>query len=351
NKSRQASIRGFAPAAGGQSVAENRYLLDGANNTNAFDHGLGFIPTVESVQEFRIQVGMYSAEYGGGGGAIVNILTRSGTNEFHGNVFEFMRNDALDARNFFATGNPPFKRNQFGGGLGGPIVRDRTFFYAGYEGTRIRKGLTFTGVVPTAEQRRGDLSGFRKTLRDPIRNESFPGGIIPENRIDPISKFFLSYWPLPNNPGAERNWVVSPSSRVDEDRFQIRIDHNLSRQHTLYGRYSAERVHSYTPGPFSEATAVGGQTDEPEYKNSTVKVTSSLAPTLVNEFQFGYNRTEFQDLRGQNLGKPIARDAGLKNLIQPTSDTFAEGFPENLGLSRTIINGLNETNPQLGRPE
>ncbi|PYV08354.1 MAG: hypothetical protein DMG07_26080 [Acidobacteria bacterium] len=279
----------------------------------------------------------------------MNILTRSGSNLFHGNAFEFIRNDALDARNFFALQNPPFKRNQFGGSLGGPIVRDRTFFFANYEGTRIRQGITLTGVVPTAPQRTGNLSGFGKTLRDPINGGSFANGVIPDTRIDPISRRLLDYWPLPNNPGGLQNWIVSPSSRFDTDRAQVRIDHNLNNMHTLYGRYSFEDARSYTPGPFSEATKVGGAFDNPNYQNATLKLTSILNPGLINEFQVSYNKTQFQDLKGQNLGNPIARSSGLKTLIQPEDSSF-EGFPENVGLSRTSVSGIGETQPSLNIP-
>src|SRR5262249_47560200 len=160
----------------------------------------------------NIQVGQYSAEYGGGGGAVIDVVTRGGSNDFHGTLFEFIRNDVLDARNFFLPDVAPFKRNQFGVSAGGPIVRDKTFFFGNYEGLRVRRGLAFVQVVPTALERTGNLSSLGKQLRDPISGGVFPGAVIPDNRIDPISRNILAYWPLPNNPSdPTRNFIVAPS--------------------------------------------------------------------------------------------------------------------------------------------
>ncbi|PYV08819.1 MAG: TonB-dependent receptor, partial [Acidobacteria bacterium] len=168
-----------------------------------FFHTFNLSPSVDAVREFRIQVGQYSAEFGAGGGAVINVVTKSGTNEFQGAAWEFLRNDVLDARNFFltpTTPKAPLRRNQFGVAAGGPILRDRTFFFGNYDGTRIRRGLFRSAVVPTAEQRAGDLSSLGKTLTDPRTGQPFPGGVIPSSRVDRISAGLVQFYPLANNP-------------------------------------------------------------------------------------------------------------------------------------------------------
>ena len=351
NSSSQKSLgRGFGPAAAGQPATENSYNLDGGNNQEGFTNVFSVVPSVDAVQEFNIQVGQYSAEYGGGGGAVIDVVTRSGSNNFHGTAFEFIRNDVLDARNFFLPEVAPFKRNQFGASAGGAIVRDKTFFFGNYEGLRFRRGLAFVQVVPTALEKTGDLSSLGKQLRDPILGGVFPGGVIPDSRIDPISRNILAYWPLPNNPSdPTRNFIVSPSSSEDGDSFVARIDHNLSTNHTLYGRYAFEDRSTFSPGPYSDATEVGGLYNYPNFKNLTLKWTSILKPTLINEFRFSDVRTLRTDQQGQNLGNPIARQVGLGALIQPESDQFAEGFIQNVNLQTTRISSLGETQPTIVR--
>ena len=153
--------KGFAPSAAGMPATENNYQLDGADNKEGFFNTFNVAPSVDAVQEFKIQIGQYSAEFGSGGGAVINVVTKSGTNGFHGTVWEFIRNDKLDARNFFlspTTRKASLRRNQFGVAAGGPIKKDRTFIFGNYDGTRERRGVFRGARVPTPAQIAGDLS-------------------------------------------------------------------------------------------------------------------------------------------------------------------------------------------------
>src|SRR5581483_11590469 len=187
-----------APTAAGMPHQDNNYQLDGADNKESFFNSWNLGPSVDAIQEFSIQVGQYSAEFGSGGGAVINIVTKSGTNQLHGTLWEFLRNDKLDARNFFLTPSQTIaslRRNQFGAAVGGPIIRNKMFLFGNYDGSRIRQGLFRSGVVPTAAQIGGDFSGFNKVIRDPQTSQPFPGNIIPRSRLDPIAQALAKFYP------------------------------------------------------------------------------------------------------------------------------------------------------------
>src|SRR5262245_49565436 len=160
-----------APTAAGMPHQENNYQLDGADNKEAFFNSWNLGPSVDAIQEFSIQVGQYSAEFGSSGGAVINVVTKAGTNQLHGAAWEFLRNNEFDARNFFLTPTQsiaPLRRNQFGVAAGGPIVKNKMFLFGNYDGSRIRQGVFRTGVVPTGTQIGGDFTGYSKTIRDPL---------------------------------------------------------------------------------------------------------------------------------------------------------------------------------------
>src|SRR6185436_8711088 len=170
----------------GARDTNNNFLLDGVSNQQLEYNNLQIKPAIDSLSEFKIQTNLYSAEFGRNAGAIINAVTKSGTNEFHGGVWEFLRNDALDARNFFSQQTPPLRRNQFGGTIGGPFAvapyfrqRHPTFFFVSYEGLRQQRGITSSTVVPTAQERRGDLSNVKTPIIDPRTGLPFMGNIIP----------------------------------------------------------------------------------------------------------------------------------------------------------------------------
>ena len=340
--------KGFAPSAAGMPTTENNYQLDGADNKEGFFNTFNIAPSVDAVQEFKIQIGQYSAEYGSGGGAVINVVTKSGTNDFHGTLWEFLRNDKLDSRNFFlppTTKKAALRRNQFGVAGGGPIIKDRTFFFGNYDGTRERRGVFRGARVPTAAELRGDLSNYRNAagqlivIRDPITRQDFTNNIIPANRIDPISAGLAKYYESPNNPSNTlQNYVANLSSKDDADSYLFRVDHRISSKHDFMSRYAIQDREIYTPGTF---TRVGGTAIPQRFQNIVLGLTSTLRPNLLNEARVSYGRTVNRQ-QGQNTGNPIAADLGVP--FAPR-DAINAGFPEGISLGPSPITGLGEGQP------
>jgi hypothetical protein len=328
-----------------------------------------FRPNIDAIQEFKIQVNNYSAEFGKGAGGQINVVTKSGSNQFHGTAYAFNRNDAVQARNFFqrdpnfrnSNGDfiaPPFNQNQFGATTGGRIIRDRTFFFADYEGYRQVRGQTSIGTVPNDALKRGDFSSnlaasagtdalgravlanqiydprTSRLVNDPRVNRSvyvrdpFPQNTIPVARFDPVARNVLNQglYPAPNSPGRQdartrniiQNYADSRSRRDSYNQGSIRIDHRLSDKDYLYGRYSIVKNDNLSPGalPGQERSDFGTQSV------TSLNYTRTMTPTSVNEFRFGFQRaqpqsTSFAFQEGKNFnqilgipGIPTAR-AGL----------------------------------------
>ncbi len=340
--------KGLAPSAAGMPAEYNVYQLDGVDNREGFNHSYNLAPSVDAVREFRMQIGQYSAEFGGGG-AVINVVTRSGTNEFHGAAWEFVRNNVFDARNFFLQPNQtiaPLRRNQFGVAAGGPILlpkiyngKNRTFVFGNFELNRVRRGLFRTAAVPSTTQRTGDLSSLGKALTDPTSGQPFPNAVIPGNRLNPISAGIAGFYPQPNNPATPlQNYQLNISSRDDFDAYLVRFDHRLSEKHDLMGRYGIQSVDRITPGTFAN---VGGTVQPQQFHGLVVGLTSSFTPTFLNEARFNFIRSESK-LRGQNTGNPIAANLGMPFAPRVGFDT---GFPQTIGLARTSISAIGEPQP------
>lgn len=329
--------KGYAPSAMGLPPTDNNYQLDGANNTEGFFNSYTVTPSVDAIQEFRIQLGQYSAEFGRGAGAVINVVTKSGTNQFHGTLFEFLRNDKLDAKNFFATSNPPLKRNQFGFSAGGPVIKNRAFFFFNYEGERQITSTTDVETVPTAALRNGDLSALGTAVKNPLTGVPFPSDVIPITLISPISQAILNYYPGPNIPGAlVANYITNPRDVINSDSIVSRFDYELSQKHSLMARYVFQDVRHVNGGPYPN---VGGSELPQGFHNGVIAFTSSFTPALLNQFHFGFERTISQS-SGQNIGKPICQKLGLVFCGQ---GTFEEGFPESISLSSSIISSTGES--------
>ncbi len=215
------------------------FLLDGVDVSEQHQGGTFIQTSIDALQEFSVQQNPYSAEYNRGG-AFFNATTKSGTNNLHGGIFEFIRNEKLDARNFFALQRQILKRNQFGGDLGGPLSiphlysgQDRTFFFVDYEGQRLRTGLVFNSIVPSAAQRSGNFGS--KAIRDPLSGKQFPNNTIPADRLSPQALAIQKYYPLPNTAAGTASFV--PSQAVDFDQFTVRVDHAINTHNRLFGRW------------------------------------------------------------------------------------------------------------------
>ncbi len=332
-----------APTAAGMPHQDNNYQLDGADNKEAFFNSWNLGPSVDAIQEFSIQVGQYSAEFGSGGGAVINVVTKSGTNQLHGTVWEFLRNDKFDARNFFLTPTQtiaPLRRNQFGAAVGGPIVKNKMFLFGNYDGSRIRQGLFRTGVVPTADQMLGNFAGYVRAIRDidSAGLTPYPGNVIPRSKLDPIPQALVKFYAAPNNPNPQQNYSANFSSINDYDSGLFRFDWRLHNNHDLMVRYGIQDIYQYTPGTFAQ---VGGLIVPQKPQNLAVNLTSILSTRLLNEFRTSYGR-QIHRQRGQNSGNPIAANAGIP--FAPREGSGA-GFVEGIGLSNTIFSNLSEQQP------
>ena len=207
----------------------NNYLLDGVANNEPLNAFVNITPPLEALQEFKVQTNNPTAEFGVFGGAVVNLSIRSGTNQFSGSLFEYYRDDSLNARNFFAATKAPFNSHQFGGTFGGPLLRNKAFFFGDYQRLRQDQGRTVVATVPTAEMRRGDLSALGTPIFDPLSGQPFAGNIIPANRINPITRQVADIWPLPNRSGLVDNYIENNVVEQEQDAFDIRGDVNLGR--------------------------------------------------------------------------------------------------------------------------
>ncbi len=294
------SFRGGFNVAGASEVSNN-FTLNGFNNNNQDVSAPVFRPSIDAIQEFKVLTGVYAAEFGYGSGGQVQVQIRSGSNQFHGSAFEYLRNADVDARNFFLSPNtptPPFKRNQFGATIGGPIKKNKTFFFASYEGFRLRQDIVTQATVPTLAMRNGDFSGLSTPILRPGTKTPYAGNIIPQSEIDPAGRALLSYYPTPTLPTAfgaapSNNYVFSEIKRETMDEGSLRFDHTFTEKDTL--RVTA----NYFNDPsFEPSNTLCGARHLPGFGCYTNQIshlyglteTHVFAPTLVNEFRIGLNR-------------------------------------------------------------
>jgi len=321
---------------GGQRVGHNMYFLDGVSITDQYLNNLVLSPAIDLLQEFKIQKSIYSAEYGGKSSANVNAVTRAGTNDIHGSLYEFLRNDIFDTRNFFDDPHkplPPLRQNQFGGTLGGPIHKDQTFFFLNYEGFRERRALTRRFSMPSAKVRNGDFSGL-PTIYDPLttdpvtkRRQPFPGNQIPNERLNPAASAFLDKVPMPTSAGEVQNFLASPGLRNDQDQFTLRVDHTAGRKDNVFARLTHADMATFQPygnTNLNETLVPGfGYDITTRTRNAAISEIHVFTPNLINEFRFGFLRvTGGQE--SQNRGFDFAARAGLEGV---TRDPRKAGFP------------------------
>ncbi|HZU42080.1 MAG TPA: TonB-dependent receptor, partial [Terriglobales bacterium] len=375
----------FGFSAGGARSLQNNFLLDGVdNNSNLPDllNETNYViqPPVEALQEFKVQTNAYSAEFGRGNGAILNAVIKSGTNSFHGSVWEFVRNEKFDARNFFddpTQPTPPYKQNQFGGTFGGPIIKNKTFFFVDYEGLRVRQAQTQAILVPTVAQRAGDFSSQldlttqtgvdcngRPTFAGEIFNTrltqasgSSPTGlcgvpyaydssgnplnVIPRGSVDPLALRLLQTLPPPNVAGNPAfNFLANPVRSETRNNFDIRVDHKFRDPDTFFARFSYEDQPSVIPSPFQFTGGDGGGffsgNEDDSYRSLALSETHVFNPHVVNEFRFGYNRNNSRRLQF-NSGTNLSADLGYPGVpFGPLNGglpqiTFGDGSAPTLG--------------------
>jgi outer membrane receptor protein involved in Fe transport len=274
----------------GAQQSSNNWLVDGSRNIDTYNGNNMTMINLDAIAEVRIERNAYSAEYGRNAGALINVITKSGTNAFHGSLFEFFRNDKLDARNFFASNKPERRYNNYGGTVGGPIIKDKLFFFLSNEYRRIIQSTgTRTAIVPTAAQLNGDFSGGRP-IKDPTTNVAFAGNRIPANFLDPNAVSFLKTYYVPPTPGFQQGALNFTSSAPDSTNYRSglgRVDYNVSPTLTLFGRYNIDSTRLYSPfGLFSTNPMPGSAASQQAWIASTANFSSTWAPrpNLLNEF-------------------------------------------------------------------
>ncbi|HEV2177658.1 MAG TPA: carboxypeptidase regulatory-like domain-containing protein [Terriglobia bacterium] len=358
--SSEVSIRGsFSLSVGGSRANSTDWLLDGVDNNELTAGGIAILPSIDALQEFKVLTYNYSAEYGTRGGPTVLLTTKSGTNQFHGSLFEYLRNTSLNARNFFAPNRGKFNQNQFGGSIGGPIKKDKTFFFADYQGRRTVQGITFVGQVPTPQMLMGD---FTQTFTDvpsfqltnPYTNFGFPGGSpflcdsggnplianssgvqvptpgssacnkLPPGLLgsggveNPIGLALANLYPAANNVGSllSQDFLNTPNKQLKEGEADLRLDHNFSSRDSIFARFSYDQATVFQPGGssgFAELSAFASTQSLADHgRNAALSETHIFSPNSINKVTFGYNRI-FNHILSFGSGSCEAEKLGIPN--------------------------------------
>ncbi len=333
---------GTAIQANGARNTSNQVIIDGVDNTEMISQTFVVRPAVEGIQEFKVLTNNAGAEYGRAGGAVVVITSKSGSNEFHGSAFHFLRNEALDARNFFArpeAAKPPFKLNQFGGSLGGPVIKNRTFFFGNYEAYREVAASIQVLTVPTQAMKGGDFRGVVPNgVFDPLTTrvnpaggaairDRFPNDTIPASRFDAIGAGLVNLWPDPQRAGFVNNFTATPTKRSNLHRADGRVDHQLTAKDTLFFRFSIDRGLIVMPDTFN--TDIGGNEASfagnlnPDGRNLVASWTRGFTPQTVGDFRYGYTQYSsallptvltnslWNRIPGRNTGDPFQPSAPI----------------------------------------
>jgi hypothetical protein len=327
----------YAKASGTFSESIN-YQMDGvAYNDTYINANLPF-PNPDALQEFSVQGTNMSAEYGNAVGGVVNVVTKSGTNQIHGDVFEFLRNGDMNARNFFAPAQDQIKRNQFGGSVGGPILKDRLFYFGTYQGTRYANAPQGNiAFVPTAQERTGNFSDLSGTqLVDPLNNNlPFAGNQIPASRLSSVSQYLLNSIPLPNGAGQEINYL-GPSQHWADDQFMLKGDY-LRGKHQISGRYFFTNFNQQPFNAKANLLQVDGSGNKVRVQNVAVTDTYTAGPHLLFSTWFGWNR----QYGGSLSGAPFCpKDAGI-NTPGTTPCELAIGVGGGFGISSNHYGAFN----------
>jgi hypothetical protein len=369
--SSEAATRGsFSLSSGGSREQETDWLLDGNDNNQLDEGGIAIFSSIDDIQEFKVLTYNYSAEYGERAGPTVLVTTKSGSNKFHGSLFEFFRNTSLDATRYFFSSPQKFNLNQFGGSLGGPIKKDKTFFFVDYQAKMQREGVPFTGFVPTTAMATPDANGNYDFSGDPLgvkpsnpyattldkafqcvpstttpepvlaNGTQTPGqdcSIIPAAMINPIGAQVIKLYPAPNaNPAGGFNYENQPTRKLNEGTFDVRFDHNFSSKDSIFARFSYDQATNFVPGgspTWSEANAFGSnQHIENHGRNAVATETHVFSPNLINQFTAGYSRI-FNHILSFGTGSCESALLGIPGADLASSCDGITGYPATLNQS------------------
>jgi len=363
--------QGYGFSANGARSLQNNFLLDGIDNNSNLPDLLNeanyvVMPSVDALEEFKVETDTYSAELGRANGAVVNATLKSGTNEYHGVLYEFLRNDKVDARNFYDPSLPPYKQNQFGATLGGRIVRDKLFFFGDYEGLRVRQGQTLTSLVPTPAQASGDFTSqldltsptgvpdcngmptFAGELFDTRLTQAsassptgycgvpfsysangMPSNVIPASRQDPLGQKLMALFPAPNANGSGYNYVSNPVLVEDRNQGDVRVDQVFSPRDNAFYRFSLSKAPTTIPSPLPGLADGGGffaGIQDFDGYNAAISETHVFSPTRVNELRIGYNRLRASRFQ-QNYNTDVAAQIGFPG-VPYSQGTDNGGLPQ-----------------------
>ncbi|HXO34078.1 MAG TPA: carboxypeptidase-like regulatory domain-containing protein [Candidatus Acidoferrales bacterium] len=367
--SSEAATRGsFSLSSGGSREQETDWLLDGNDNNQLDEGGIAIFSEIDDIQEFKVLTYNYSAEYGERAGPTVLVTTKSGSNQWHGSLFEFFRNTKLDATRFFFTSKQQFNLNQFGGSLGGPIKRDKTFFFLDYQAKMQREGVPFTGFVPTTGMTTPfDAAGDYDFSSDPLGvtpTNPYAGGTsflcvpgtktpepvladgsqtpglgqacatIPGALVNPIGARVALLYPTPNaNPAGGFNYENQPVRKLNEGTWDVRLDHNFSSKDSAFARFSYDQATNFVPGgspTWSEANAFGSnQHIENHGRNAVITETHVFSPNLINQATVGYNRI-FNHILSFGTGTCEAAKLGIPGADLASQCDGITGYPASL---------------------
>ena len=354
--SSEVSTRGtYSLSVGGSRAQSTDWLLDGNDNNELTAGGISILPSIDAINEFKVLTYNYSAEYGTRSGPTVLVTTKSGSNQLHGSLFEFVRNTKLDAQSFFAASKEKFNENEYGGSLGGPIRKDKTFFFVDYQGRSQRRGQPFNGFVPTAENLTGNFNndhfgvprslnpGATSPLTNPYSGQPFqcqadgvtplglnpagdgsqpagtPCNVIPDALKDPVGNVLATqFYPAATLSGADAaaagfNFASVPVRKLDEKEFDVRLDHNFSTKDSVFGRFSYDQAVNFVPGGspgFAEpSTFASNQHISNHARNIAISETHIFSDHNINQFNAGYNRI-FNVIKSQGDGSCASANVG-----------------------------------------
>lgn len=376
--SSEASTRGsFSLSVGGSRAQSTDWMLDGNDNNQLDEGGIAIFPNVDAVQEFKVLTYNYSAEWGERAGPTVLVTTKSGTNRLHGSLFEFFRNTVLDARNYFAPTKNQFNLNQFGGSLGGPIQKDKTFFFIDYQAKMQRLGVPFTGLVPSTAMMTPDASGNYNFNLDPFGNprgtSAFPNltnpyaagapfqcvgatttptavqangsqvagtacNVIPAALVNPVGAKLIALYPSSdaNNPGSNINYVNQPARKLNEGTGDIRIDHNFSNKDSIFGRFSYDQATNFVPGgspTWAEVNAFGSNQHINNHgRNAMVSEQHVFSSNTINQAMFGFSRI-FNHILSFGTGTCEAANLGIPGADLGGQCDSTTGYPASVNQS------------------
>ncbi len=362
-------------SANGMRTRDNNFLLDGVDNNETWLNSVVIFPSVDALEEFKVQTSTYSAEFGRSSGGVVNIQIKSGANDFHGNAFEFLRNDKLDANDFFnnakGASRPPFKQNQFGATFGGRIIRDKTFFFMDYQGGRIRDSKTYLSTVPTQKMRNGDFSELLRDINgdgeldgniyDPLTGLPFDGNVIPAGSIDPAARNIIDQlYPEPNVAGQLsptgsgqiiNNFLYNPVLKRQDDQFDVKLDHYLSQKNHLFGRYSFQRTDRFLPATLphgDSGTTFGAGNGLIRGQSFAFNDIHTFSPKWLNEFRLGISRISFK-VTSIDADTNLAEQVGIPGVnINDTATAMSQIQFSRNDLNSDIRNlGANSNQPLL----